>query len=120
MVVKLMAEVKAYTYEHGLQSCDCLQKNDLNVKIRSAKEGRQIKRVEEALERFSNKCPHTEKTEDKVNQAKLEGESSNRCEPQENLFAEVSISCRPLSDLKVAQGFSKPITIRIVKQTKTT
>ena len=47
------------------------------------KEGKQIKRVQGALERFSNKCPFTEKTEHKVNQAKLEGESSNRCEARE-------------------------------------
>ena len=55
------------------------------------------------------------KTEHKLNQAKLEGEARNRSEAWENLFAEATISCRPLSDLKVAQGFSKPITVSIVK-----
>ena len=55
------------------------------------------------------------KTEHKLNQAKLEGQARNRSEARENLFAEVTISCRPLSDLKLAQGFSKPITISIVK-----
>jgi len=49
--------------------------------------------VKGALERFSNKCPYTEETEHEVNQAKLEGESSNRCEARENLFVEVTISC---------------------------
>ena len=50
-----------------------------------------------------------------MNQAKLEGESSTRCEARENLFAEVSISYRLTSDWKVTQGFSKPLTITIVK-----
>ena len=79
------------------------------------KEGKHIKRVEGALERFSNTCPYTKKTEHKVNQAKFEGESSKRCEARENLFAEVSISCRPTSELQVTQNFSKPNTIGIVK-----
>ena len=79
------------------------------------KEVKQIKRVEGALERFSNKCPYRKKSEHKVNQAKLEGESSNLCEARENLFAEVTISCRLTSDWKVEQGFSKPLTISIVK-----
>ena len=61
--------------------------------------------MEKALERFSNKCPYTEKPEHKVNQTKFEGESSNRCEKRENLFAEVSSSCRPISDWKIAQVF---------------
>ena len=66
------------------------------------KEVKQIKRLERALESV-----HIEKkTEHKENQAKLEGESSNRCEARENLFAEVTISCRLTSDWKVAQGSS--------------
>jgi len=59
-----------------------------------------MKRLEGALERFSNKCPHTEKkTEYKVNQAKLEGESSNRCEVGS------TNSCRLNSDRKITQVF---------------
>jgi len=43
------------------------RRKKLNYKIGGVKEGKQIKRVEGALERFSNKCPYTEKTEHKVN-----------------------------------------------------
>ena len=32
MVVKLMAEVKAYIFEHRLESCDCLEEGNLIIK----------------------------------------------------------------------------------------
>ena len=54
------------------------------------KSGRGIREV------FKHVSIYRKKTEHKVNQAKL-GESRNRCEARENLFAEVSISCRPTS-----------------------
>ena len=94
------------------------RRKKLNYKIRGEKEGKQIKIVKGALERFSNKCPYTEETEHEVNQAKLEGESSNRCEARENLFVEVTISCHLNSDWEIAPVFSKPITINIVELDK--
>ena len=104
--------------------------------IRGEKEGKHIKRVQGALERFSNKCPYTEKTEHKLSQAKLEGEARIRSKARETLFAEVTISCRPLSDLKFAQAtpppvflnqsllalwnYTKTITVTVDTQVKTT